>query len=93
VQMIKVRVQTKQGIHVGHEEIAVAYRERQRDDSFKHDYGLADCEVRTWEGWHHHLTLSLLASWFLTQEKQRGGKNISEPHRSPSPSRTCTVAA
>jgi SRSO17 transposase len=128
VQMIKARVQTKQGIHVGPEEIAVAFRERQRDGSFKHDYGLtnapadtplaefarvfkaehrieeclkrakseaglADYEVRTWEGWHHHQTLSLLASWFLTREKQRGEKNISEPHRSPSPPRTCTVAA
>jgi hypothetical protein len=28
--------------------------------------------VRTWEGWHHHQTLSLLATWFLTQEARRG---------------------
>ena len=24
--------------------------------------GLADCQVRTWEGWHHHQALSLLAT-------------------------------
>jgi hypothetical protein len=34
--------------------------------------GLADYQVRTWEGWHHHQTLSLLATWFLTQETRRG---------------------
>jgi SRSO17 transposase len=36
--------------------------------------GLADYQVRTWEGWHHHQTLSLLATWFLTQETRRGKK-------------------
>jgi hypothetical protein len=36
--------------------------------------GLADYQVRTWEGWHHHQCLSLLASWFLCEEA-RGGKN------------------
>lgn len=30
--------------------------------------GLADYEVRTWQGWHHHQALSLLAAWFLTVE-------------------------
>ena len=34
--------------------------------------GLADYQVRTWEGWHHHQTLSLLATWFLTRETRRG---------------------
>jgi SRSO17 transposase len=34
--------------------------------------GMADYQVRTWEGWHHHQTLSLLATWFLTQETRRG---------------------
>jgi SRSO17 transposase len=38
----------------------------------KSQAGLADYQVRTWEGWHHHQTLSLLAAWFLTQETRRG---------------------
>ncbi len=38
----------------------------------KGEAGLADYQVRRWEGWHHHQTLSLLATWFLTQETRRG---------------------
>jgi SRSO17 transposase len=88
-------------------EFLVAFRERQEDGTWKHDYllscaplatplrefarvfkaahrieealkrakgeaGLADYQVRTWEGWHHHQTLSLIATWFLTQETRRG---------------------
>jgi len=40
----------------------------------KGEAGLSDYEVRTWRGWHHHQTLSLLAAWFLTQEARRGKK-------------------
>jgi SRSO17 transposase len=42
----------------------------------KGEVGLAHYEVRSWVGWHHHVTLSLLALWFLIVERQRiGGKN------------------
>jgi SRSO17 transposase len=38
----------------------------------KSEAGLADYQVRTWRGWHHHQTLSLLAAWFLNRETRRG---------------------
>lgn len=42
----------------------------------KGEVGLAHYEVRSWVGWHHHMTLSLLALWFLILEKQElGGEN------------------
>jgi SRSO17 transposase len=40
----------------------------------KSEAGLADYEVRNWTGWHHHQTLSLLATWFLVMETLRGKK-------------------
>jgi SRSO17 transposase len=44
----------------------------------KGEIGLSHYEVRSWVGWHHHMTLSLLALWFLELERQRlGGKNTS----------------
>ena len=42
----------------------------------KGEVGLDHYEVRSWVGWHHHMTLSLLALWFLQTERLRlGGKN------------------
>lgn len=35
----------------------------------KGEVGLSHYEVRSWVGWHHHMTLSLLALWFLNLEK------------------------
>ena len=40
----------------------------------KSQAGLSDYEVRTWTGWHHHQTLSLIALWFLVLETRRGKK-------------------
>ncbi len=37
--------------------------------------GLDHYEVRSWVGWHHHITLSFVALWFLCLERWRvGGK-------------------
>jgi SRSO17 transposase len=42
----------------------------------KGEVGLGQYEVRSWVGWHHHMTLSLLALWFLCCERRRvGGEN------------------
>ena len=43
--------------------------------------GLWHYEVRNWRGWHHHQVLSLIATWFLVREAQRGEKL--EPQQSP----------
>jgi hypothetical protein len=29
-------------------------------------------QVRTWQGWHHHMALSLIAVWFLVCETHQG---------------------
>ena len=42
----------------------------------KGECGLADYEVRSYVGWHHHMTLSMLALWFLTWERRRLGKKL-----------------
>jgi len=45
-------------------------------ESGKGDAGLAQYEVRGWIGWHHHVTLVLLALWFLCLERRQiGGEN------------------
>jgi SRSO17 transposase len=42
----------------------------------KSETGLGHYEVRSWVGWHHHMTLSLLALWFLILERLgMGGEN------------------
>lgn len=36
----------------------------------KGDVGLDEYEVRSWVGWHHHMTLTIMALWFLIQEQR-----------------------
>jgi SRSO17 transposase len=47
----------------------------------KGEVGLDHYEVRSWVGWHHHMTLSLLALWFLILEKRRLGGGNPGPDR------------
>src|ERR1700726_30778 len=48
----------------------------ERLEDGKQEVGLSHDEVRSWVGWQHHMTLSLLALWFLQLERLRlGGKN------------------
>lgn len=58
----------------------------------KGEGGLADYQVRTWEGWHHHQTLSLIATWFLTQETRRGKNPDAGADGSPIASVDCWSA-
>ena len=37
----------------------------------KSEVGMAHYEVRGWVGWHHHMTLTLLALWFLVSQSHR----------------------
>lgn len=53
----------------------------------KSEAGLADYEVRHWTGWQHHQTLSLLATWFLVQETERGKKMDASDDVTPDSSR------
>ena len=38
----------------------------------KGEAGMDEYQVRTWQGWHHHMALSLIAVWFLIGETHRG---------------------
>jgi SRSO17 transposase len=48
----------------------------------KGDAGMAEYEMRSWDGWHHHITLAMLATWFLVQERRRAKRGLL---RSPTP--------
>jgi SRSO17 transposase len=51
-------------------------------ESAKQQTGLDEYEVRSWDGWHRHITLSMLASAFLTAV--RIAASTSKPRRSKS---------
>jgi SRSO17 transposase len=57
-----------------------AQRQRHRVEEFFEagdgEAGLDHYEVRGWVGWHHHMTLAMVALWFLCLERRRvGGEN------------------
>jgi len=63
----------KEAVRAGSER----HRAEQALQEGKGEVGLGHYEVRRWDGWHHHMTLSLLALWFLALERARvgGGKD------------------
>jgi SRSO17 transposase len=54
--------------------------------------GLDHYEVRSWIGWHHHMTLSLVALWFLCLERRRVGGENPGGHGVPNEANLHTVA-
>jgi SRSO17 transposase len=46
--------------------------------------GMGDYEGRSWRGWHHHMTLCILAHFFLVRQQQRLKKR-NRRNRSPGP--------
>lgn len=60
--------------------VRAASRRHWIEDDFlraKGRVGLDHYEVRSWVGWHHHMTLACLALFFLVLEQRRvGGKNL-----------------
>ena len=50
----------------------------------KSEAGLGDYQVRNWVGWHHHLTLSLVAAWFLIGATRRGKNRHARTDGAPS---------
>ena len=46
----------------------------------KSDVGMDEYETRTWTGWHHHITLCLLAGAFLLSLQQAWGEKDAPDH-------------
>lgn len=55
--------------------------------------GLDEYEVRSWKGWHHHITLCLLASAFLLSLQQEWGEKGARDHTSAGVSAGARVIA
>lgn len=69
-------------------EVVRAHSDRHRVEETlqegKGEVGLAHYEVRSWTGWHHHITLCFLALLFLVLERLRLGKKNTGDHGLPS---------
>ncbi len=71
---------TNAGPEVALADVVRAQRQRHRIEELfstgNGEAGLDHYEVRGWVGWHHHVTLSLVALWFLCLDRRRvGGEN------------------
>ena len=51
----------------------------------KSDVGLDEYETRSWAGWHHHITLCLLAGAFLLSLQQAWGEKDAPDHEAAEP--------
>jgi len=49
-------------------------------ETAKGETGLDEYEVRSWQGWHHHITLALLAGAFLLTMQQDWGEKDAPGH-------------
>ena len=52
---------------------------QQGHQQLKEELGLDHCDVRSWEDWHNHVTLVMLAHAFLTLEMLRSQKILGGP--------------
>jgi SRSO17 transposase len=68
------------------------WRVEQDYQQLKDELGLDHFEGRSWQGWHHHVTMTMVAYGFLIREqlRHRAGvkKNGARPHAPPGPSGT-----
>src|SRR5437588_1556988 len=62
-------------------------------ETAKGETGLDEYEVRSWQGWHHHITLALLAGAFLLTMQQEWGEKDAPAHAAPSQPGAPGVAA
>jgi SRSO17 transposase len=86
------------GPEVGIEELVRGHAQRYRIEQMlgegKGSAGMGHYEVRGWTGWHHHMTLSILALWFLVSQQIRvGEKNVPGGHHAADPSDFFAFAA
>ena len=55
-------------------------------EAAKQEVGLDEYEVRSWTGWHRHITLACLAHAFLTVVRAHGGDPLDEVKKGDLPS-------
>jgi SRSO17 transposase len=59
----------------------------------KGETGLDEYEVRSWQGWHHHITMALLAGAFLLSLQQEWGEKDAPDHPTATHARPARLAA
>ena len=59
----------------------------------KGETGLDEYEVRTWLGWHHHITMALLAGAFLLSLQRDWGEKYAPDHSTATHTRLAGTAA